>query len=116
MAYYIDREAVLKIVNKLDDMTALVVGRKVMNLPAADVAPVWHGRWEWREEWDVDVPNQNSTLESCGWYCTNCGIELGEYQSQTTGEKHYLDDDFFQPKLTFCPACGVKMKLEEEDG
>lgn len=40
MAEYIKREAVLEIVNKLDDMTALVVGRKVMNLPAADVVPI----------------------------------------------------------------------------
>ena len=40
MDEYIKREAVLEIVNKLDDMTALVVGRKVVNLPAADVVPI----------------------------------------------------------------------------
>lgn len=40
MSEYIERESVLEIVNEFDRWTALVIGRKICNLPIADVSPV----------------------------------------------------------------------------
>ena len=40
MSEYIERESVLEIVNEFDRWTALVIGRKICNLPIADVVPV----------------------------------------------------------------------------
>lgn len=58
-------------------------------LPAADVAPVVHGRWKY-------------TSSSCSMFtgvykCSCCGVE------DENGECY-----------NFCPNCGAKMDLEEE--
>lgn len=55
------------------------------NIPAADVAPVVHGRWE--QDADGD------------WYCTNCGevVAICDSGRERTYRKPY------------CPNCGVKM-------
>lgn len=54
--------------------------------PAADVAPVRHGRWE---------------RKSSNWYCTNCGkgyrICCGSPAANT---------------FDYCPNCGAKMARE----
>ena len=63
--------------------------RRVLNdrnlIPAADVAPVVHGRWE--QDADGD------------WYCTNCGevVAICDSGRERTYRKPY------------CPNCGVKM-------
>ena len=58
----------------------------ITDLPAADVAPVWHGRWE----------NGNPICPVCG------------------GDKFKdLDADIWSDwKPAFCPNCGAKMDLE----
>ena len=88
----------------------------LMDIPAADVALVRHGRWEWREKWDTSDTNHYVSLEYCGWYCSHCGIELGEYLTTKTGETLYLDDDFREPLLDFCPNCGAKMDGGNDNG
>ena len=63
--------------------------RRVLNdrnlIPAADVAPVVHGRWE--QDADGD------------WYCTNCDevVAICESGRERTYRKPY------------CPNCGAKM-------
>ena len=50
--------------------------------PAADVAPVVHGRWE------------------CGCQCSVCGDRHGPYNSR------------HRPYYNYCPNCGAKMDEE----
>lgn len=83
-------------------------------LPTADVAEVRHGRWEWKEEWETHPETHSCDLISCGWYCSNCGIELGEYLTEKTGRYVCLDDDYCEPTLRRCPNCGARMDKEDE--
>lgn len=68
------------------------------------------GEWEWREEWETHHETRSCDLISCGWYCTKCGIELGEYLTKGTGVNIILDIDIRKPTLAVCPNCGAKMK------
>ena len=81
-------------------------------LKKANVVEVVHGLWEWREEWETHPETHSCDLISCGWYCTECGIELGDYLTEKIGQHIILDDDFRKPKLTRCPKCGARMDGE----
>lgn len=61
---------------------------KLEKAPAADVAPVRHGRWERYHEADVG-------WDEWGVRCSNCGLEVE-------------DKDFTFPEK-FCPNCGAWM-------
>lgn len=96
MAEYIKREAAIKAVEKADctlissdadDCKADYLREIIESVPAADVAPVVHGRWiESKEhfyfkngckEWinfycsECDAPNNSPTD-----YCPNCGAKM----------------------------------------
>lgn len=98
MAEYIEREAALALVqpdDPADEKAAVTIAvvkklirHAVNNTPAADVAPVVHGRWE-------HIPQTLNTLSQlrcpfCGWwsldpsindaynYCPNCGAKMDE--------------------------------------
>ncbi len=63
--------------------------RKVFNaIPAADVAPVRHGRWEFEYENLDDV-------EYCCTVCDWIGANANEYN--------------------YCPNCGAKMREVDDD-
>lgn len=100
MAEYIKREAILDLLkNKYQDMSAMPASyykgfqyalKTIEKIkPAADVAPVRHGRWEWR----------GPCHDNNGKYWATCNAckkrqRLGDYER-------------------FCPNCGCKMDLEE---
>lgn len=100
MAEYIGREAVVKYLrsregNFLDDIgkswsagmeAAAITCEK---FPAADVAPVRHGRWN-----DINSNERNPLM---GWVCrcSLCGCP----------------QDY---KHNFCPHCGARMDLEDK--
>lgn len=100
MAEYIKREAALEICETeyrdrqrmfdyCGDTAAWNIGSEIKALPAADVAPVVHGRW-------IGAPlcgNDNCKCSECGsWhnihanlrgeimqkYCPNCGAKMDE--------------------------------------
>lgn len=72
-------------------------------IPAADVAPVVHGRWEWFDE-DTGTPITGYERE-WGWRCTHCKEELSDD----------YDDPDCCPEFRFCPNCGAKMDGGDND-
>ncbi len=98
MAEYIEREATIKRIeevycagcNSYNGVRCRACGTgdaidMIEDAPAADVAPVVHGRWE--QDADGD------------WYCTNCNevVAICESGRERTYRKPY------------CPNCGAKM-------
>ncbi len=65
------------------------------NIPAADVAPVVHGRWEC-----VYDDSTGETDITCS-HCKNTRTVNGCFVS-TDGEPCYFEDDY-------CPNCGARM-------
>lgn len=69
----------VEVTNKLATMTD--AKRVIAEMPAADVAPVVHGRWIWRNKWEpfefkyeCSICHDGSDLESK--YCPNCGANM----------------------------------------
>lgn len=90
MAEYIKKEDIEQKIQ--DGLNNLVLGHDaievlgmIYDMPAADVAPVRHGRWKDNK-------------------CTACGEEAFCY-----GERPY------HLRTDFCPMCGAKMDLEEAE-
>ena len=108
MAEYIEREYLLHRFN-IDDMMnvngtliSLNDARNVIsNAPAADVAPVRHGKWEWFDE-DVGTPVSGYERE-WGWRCSGCWTVLCDD----------FDNPDYPPKINFCPECGAQMNGEK---
>lgn len=94
MAEYIDREAAVKSVLRMrrpensvaQNRMLSIIQMDMLKLPAADVAPVVHGRWRY-----------------CGFLqeCQSCG----EIYSRHGGNAGKL--------WNFCPNCGAKMQEVE---
>ena len=108
MAEYIDRETLRKILKDWRDAHANADDEQGCGLledviwevdaqPAADVAPVVHGQWEWFDE-ETGTPFDGYDRD-WGWCCSHC--------------KHELPDDYddpdYRPMLDYCPNCGAKM-------
>ena len=66
-----------------------VVLNEVLNRPAADVAPVVHGRWD--DSGRYTFPNGDTAV-----VCPNCGCALTE-------SEYHLNN------WNYCPVCGDKM-------
>ena len=82
---------------KIAYVAAAKLLRSVEAIPAADVAPVAHGRWKAQMD-SARSGFQFLTLpdQIVGYICSNCGEEAIEYV-----------DDYFLPD--YCPNCGAKM-------
>ena len=103
MAEYIEREAVREILERYQaaphikqkthfsiGMLAAIIGciELVGNVPAADVVPVVHGRWEHIDAYLLDM-----------WRCTACGEEWTFSYDPTDADT----------KVNYCPECGARM-------
>lgn len=81
MAEWIEREALRDALYDADAIT--MNGVKILNqFPAADVAPVRHGKWKYYHKKNIAV-------------CTECSFERN------------LDDNF--GRAVSCPNCGATM-------
>lgn len=96
MAEYIEREAAIRVVNGQSSltMTRSSLIDEISKLPAADVAPVVHGRWAVR----FDGPYKRRRC-----YCSHCGKHNGVGGIAQNQEKPY------------CPNCGAKMDGGDSD-
>lgn len=102
MAEYIDREAAVKAFNNFDAgradsppftlLTPEEFAEYLYELPAADVAPVVHGRWEWLG------PNRLVTDCMCGT-CSACKVR----------SKYIVN-------TMLCPNCGARMDGGADNG
>ena len=103
---YIEREAVVSRLEKVDMDTyygftaAVQFGvdhaiQCIKEAPAADVAPVRHGRWERRNMglWDEDY----------AYVCSACG-EVWTLIDGTPEDNN----------MNYCPNCGARMGKEDE--
>ena len=86
MAEYIEREALLKKLAERD-LCLCVSESDIKDIPAADVAPVVHGRWSW-DTGDI-------------WTCSVCGT------------RNHIKEVMGRPDFNYCPNCGAKMDKEE---
>lgn len=91
MAEYIERNAALRTLT-LHDCDSAGAKIAIRNLPASDVAPVVHGRWN-------------------GSICTHCKLPWNYNMVQDGDDCGYMD-----PMPDFCPNCGAKMDKEYNDG
>lgn len=90
MAEYIRKDVLTRVYMEKgkDKLRLATVINELEMLPAADVAPVVHGKWVYGE--DVDIQ------------CSVCGVDA------------LTEGDYRQVKSRYCPNCGAKMDLEEE--
>ena len=111
MAEYIEREDAIRVVNGQSSLTMTRSGLidSISKLPAADVAPVVHGRWEWFEEWYSSTPDHPMECKDYGWRCGECKTALEDMVGGC------WDDSYDEPKLNYCPNCGAKMGGGDND-
>ena len=93
MAEYIDREVAL--MKLMQDGCSAKNLQSISDMPAADVAPVRHGRWELYGN-DDDL--------AASFFCSLCGWNMDEDE--------YLDR---WSHLNYCPNCGAKMNEEASE-
>lgn len=97
MAEYIEREAVVKLreefwKDRCDYMAVRVTS--IMNIPAADVVEVRHGRWEW-----------SKPFGQYGYYCSLC--KAGFVDSENA--------EWIAKSHDYCPHCGADMREVKEN-
>lgn len=95
MSDYISREAAMEIVKRTSGDYAAAFS-EIRKLPAADAEPVRHGEWlRTDDDWNSLVTIQ----------CSACG---GEWCFE-------IDEDVQLLGYNYCPGCGCKMDLEDEN-
>ena len=101
MSEYIKREEATDIAFRSPFFSDALV-EEMNAIPAADVAPVRHGRWisVKNPQWPAYSHDQCSI---CGWWNTKNAVcrDGGKYNRAHS--------------LNYCPNCGAKMDLEDED-
>lgn len=89
MAEYIEREDLLElyrmddpVLNENGHVPLPVIRQNIMDIPAADVAPVRHGRWKCNKPCPVCGGDRFEGLDADIWadweppYCPNCGAKM----------------------------------------
>ena len=106
MAEYIEREAVLEIINKLNVASALYAGRRIINLPSADVSAVRHGRWD--DEHKCTVCHNEAFYK-----ISNIRPDYDYDWEENLVETGDYIWDIEWVETAYCPNCGAIMDLED---
>ena len=101
MSDLISRNALLDAIPKNDELLSVDVRRIICEAPIIDAEPVRHGRW-------VYDPN-GMDFNLGAWVCSECR----ERNNNLGGMRRINPYQFVGSR--FCPNCGAKMDLEEED-
>ena len=85
MAEYIEREAAL--MKLMQDGCSAKNLQSISDMPAADVAPVVHGRWIYKGDSDMWVCSRcgrsvNADPEGIDLYCYHCGAKMDEKEDK----------------------------------
>lgn len=104
MAEYIEREALWRAFEfepfyDNADRDEIVLP-KIDDFPAADVAPVVHGRWDECDWVKYDGHSECIHYPKAAWRCSNC---CNAFKKELLWKDNY------------CPNCGAKMDLEGEN-
>lgn len=99
MAEYIEREAALKLLED-EARCGYLDAVDINSIPAADVAPVVHGRW-----FDTGVENATGNI----YFCSVC-------RKYNNPNKKDVEMKRTKEKPAYCPNCGAKMELEGGEG
>lgn len=91
MAEYIKKEEALQQCSRFGDYTAWSISDGICSIPAADVAPVVHGRWISWEKAGNFVPSPDRH---------ECSVCHDAAQVLVNG---------FELLSDYCPKCGAKM-------
>ena len=83
--------------NDVAPFNVAMVFRHIHNMPAADVAPVRHGRWI-EDERTYPGPGLKNNL------CSACGEVAGAWKEGLEPGR----------KWAYCPNCGAKMDRKED--
>lgn len=105
MAEYIEREALLEAISKiggspLSEWDTVGVVSLVANQPAADVAPVRRGEW-------LDLRGDYQTAK--------CSFCESQYEVTFGEESNGMLFDAFKQFYKYCPNCGAKMEVPNDD-
>lgn len=91
MAEYIDRDEVIAWIWKQKRLSKGYTVMVIQDLPAADVAPVVHGRWKYNTDFQV-------------WNCSECGENPHKGTGVVVSEENLP---------AYCPHCGARMEGAE---
>lgn len=94
MAEYIKRKAVIELITRRYENPEICT-QEINSIPAADVVPVVHGRWD--DSGRYTFPGGSTAVR-----CTNCGCAL-------TVSEYHLNN------WNYCPVCGAKMDGGDSD-
>ena len=94
MAEYIKRKAVIELITRRYENPEICT-QEINSIPAADVVPVVHGRWD--DSGRYTFPGGSTAVR-----CTNCGCAL-------TVSEYHLNN------WNYCPVCGAKMDEGDND-
>lgn len=107
MADYIERDAVVDLITRRYENPEICT-QEINSIPAADVAPVVHGRWIYKHRHRGGIRIYEGK------------DEMGETRRISVDERYEIDDPYCSECgklnesvwLNYCPHCGVKMDDE----
>lgn len=95
-------------------IVAMECADELSSLPVIDAEPVRHGKWYWHEEATYN-PTEPTEYNSY-WACSDCGEDIADYLDHALPSSFiFLDSPDYEPTMEYCPHCGAKMRLEEDE-